>query len=111
MRSTRADYEVIVGLVRAHSRVLDVGCGDGALMQMLTRECSAKPRGLEIDPNKAHRCVVSCRVPGLAPQVDGRPLPKDSVVEVAAVAEVFRSFLRYVYTEQAPERTTSGESA
>lgn len=54
---------------------------------------------------KAHRCIISCRTPGLAPQVDGRPLPKDSVVEVAAVAEVFRSFLRYVYTEQPPERT------
>lgn len=54
---------------------------------------------------KAHRCIISCRVPGLCPQVEGRPLPKDSVVEVAAVAEVFRSFLRYVYTEQPPERT------
>ena len=44
--------------VRDGARVLDVGCGDGALMQLLVRECGAKVRGLELDPNKAHRCVV-----------------------------------------------------
>jgi methionine biosynthesis protein MetW len=54
----RGDHFVISQMVSDGARVLDVGCGDGALMQLLVRECSAKVRGLEVDPNKAHRCVV-----------------------------------------------------
>lgn len=54
----RGDHFVISQMVRDGARVLDVGCADGALMQLLTKECGAKTRGLEIDPNKAHRCVV-----------------------------------------------------
>ena len=54
----RGDHGVIARMVSEGARVLDVGCGDGALMQMLSRECNARARGLEIDPNKAHRCVV-----------------------------------------------------
>lgn len=54
----RGDHFVISQMVSDGARVLDVGCGDGALMQLLIRECGAKVRGLEIDPNKAHRCVV-----------------------------------------------------
>jgi methionine biosynthesis protein MetW len=54
----RGDHFVISQMVSDGARVLDVGCGDGALMQMLIRECGAKARGLELDPNKAHRCVV-----------------------------------------------------
>lgn len=54
----RGDHFVISQMVSDGARVLDVGCADGALMQLLVRECGAKVRGLEIDPNKAHRCVV-----------------------------------------------------
>jgi methionine biosynthesis protein MetW len=54
----RGDHFVISQMVSDGAKVLDVGCGDGALMQLLTRECGARVRGIEIDPNKAHRCVV-----------------------------------------------------
>jgi methionine biosynthesis protein MetW len=54
----RGDHFVISQMVSDGARVLDVGCADGALMQLLTKECGAKVRGLELDPNKAHRCVV-----------------------------------------------------
>ncbi|MGQ0531279.1 MAG: methionine biosynthesis protein MetW [Caulobacteraceae bacterium] len=54
----RGDHEVIAQMIEDGARVLDVGCGDGALMQLLARECGARVRGLEIDPHKAHRCVV-----------------------------------------------------
>jgi len=54
----RGDHFVISQMVSDGARVLDVGCADGALIQMLVKECGAKARGLEIDPNKAHRCVV-----------------------------------------------------
>ncbi|WP_228126800.1 methionine biosynthesis protein MetW [Candidatus Viadribacter manganicus] len=54
----RGDHLVISRMVNEGARVLDVGCGDGALMQLLARERGARVRGLEMDPNKAHRCVV-----------------------------------------------------
>ncbi|MBX3429563.1 MAG: methyltransferase domain-containing protein [Hyphomonadaceae bacterium] len=54
----RGDHLVISQMVSDGARVLDVGCGDGALLQMLKRECNAQVRGIELDPNKAHRCVV-----------------------------------------------------
>jgi methionine biosynthesis protein MetW len=53
----RPDHIVIAQLVQDHASVLDVGCGDGALMSLLVRECGARVRGLEWDRSKAHRCV------------------------------------------------------
>lgn len=53
----RADHHVIARMVRDNASVLDVGCGDGALMALLARECAAKARGLEIDRAAVRRCV------------------------------------------------------
>jgi methionine biosynthesis protein MetW len=39
------------------ARVLDVGCGDGALIAYLARARGARARGLEIDAGKVHGCV------------------------------------------------------
>ncbi|MGD9967803.1 MAG: methionine biosynthesis protein MetW [Hyphomonadaceae bacterium] len=54
----RGDHQVIAQMIDDGARVLDLGCGDGALMQLLARQCKARVRGMEIDPHKAHRCVV-----------------------------------------------------
>lgn len=48
--SLRPDLSIIADTVRPGSRVLDVGCGDGALMAALRDERGADARGLEIDP-------------------------------------------------------------
>ncbi|MBB4152587.1 methionine biosynthesis protein MetW [Sphingomonas jinjuensis] len=45
----RPDLSVIAANVAAGSRVLDVGCGDGALMAALRDERQVDARGLEID--------------------------------------------------------------
>lgn len=52
------DHHVIALLVNEGARVLDLGCGDGALMSLLARERKAKVRGIEIDAGRAHRCVA-----------------------------------------------------
>lgn len=57
-RATRGDHDVIAQMVADGARVLDVGCGDGALLQLLTRDCGARARGMEIDPAKVHACVA-----------------------------------------------------
>ncbi|GGB38540.1 methionine biosynthesis MetW [Sphingomonas metalli] len=47
--SLRPDLAVIAGHVAAGARVLDIGCGDGALMAALRDERGVDARGLEID--------------------------------------------------------------
>jgi methionine biosynthesis protein MetW len=56
--SLRADLAVIAANVRAGSRVLDVGCGEGELMEVLERERGCDARGMEIDPEAVERCVA-----------------------------------------------------
>ena len=48
--SLRPDLAVIAANVTAGARVLDVGCGDGALMAALRDGAHVDARGLEIDP-------------------------------------------------------------
>ncbi len=54
---TRADYRVIVEMVSADSRVLDLGCGDGKLLDLLARHKNAAGQGLEIDSTNVSRCL------------------------------------------------------
>src|SRR3546814_20138716 len=50
MTLLRPDLALIAEHVASGSRVLDVGCGDGALMAALRDQCGADARGLELDP-------------------------------------------------------------
>ncbi|MBL8378484.1 MAG: methionine biosynthesis protein MetW [Burkholderiales bacterium] len=45
----RADFTIIAGMVRHGARVLDLGCGDGALLRFLGRERAARGYGIELD--------------------------------------------------------------
>ena len=45
----REDFRAILGLVRPGARVLDIGCGEGVLLDMLGRENGVEGRGLEIN--------------------------------------------------------------
>lgn len=54
----REDFLEIVRLVRPGSRVLDVGCGEGDLLELLTRENSVDGRGIEISPEGVSACLA-----------------------------------------------------
>ena len=56
MAELRPDLAVIAAHVEPASRVLDIGCGDGALMLAL-REKGCDVRGVEIDGACVERCV------------------------------------------------------
>ena len=53
----RNDYSTIASWVTPKSRVLDLGCGDGTLLAMLTRERSVRGYGIEIDDAGVLACV------------------------------------------------------
>ncbi len=59
-RST--DYDIVVGLIEPRSKVLDLGCGSGELLERLIREKKVRGRGLDIDPE----LVIACVEKGLA---------------------------------------------
>ncbi len=54
----RPDLAVIAAHVPQGARVLDVGCGDGALLATLRGEKQVDARGIEIDPVLVERCVA-----------------------------------------------------
>jgi len=53
----REDFNEILKLVAPGARVLDVGCGEGALLELLTRERHVDGRGLEISPQGVSSCL------------------------------------------------------
>lgn len=58
----RDDFAEILKLVRPGARVLDIGCEDGELLELLTRDKGVDGQGLEISPQG----VAACLARGLA---------------------------------------------
>ena len=54
----RPDLAVIAAHVAPHSRVLDIGCGDGSLMEVLETGKACDARGMELDGVLVERCVA-----------------------------------------------------
>jgi len=57
-RQHRVDHLLIAEMVEAGSRVLDVGCGDGALLQLLADTKNVDGRGIEISRERVNACVT-----------------------------------------------------
>jgi len=53
----RPDLEIIEKLIEPGSRVLDLGCGDGTLLDFLGTNKNVTGTGLEIDETKIERCI------------------------------------------------------
>ncbi|MDQ0325732.1 MULTISPECIES: methionine biosynthesis protein MetW [Hyphomicrobiales] len=54
----RVDLRVIAGFVSPGSRVLDVGCGDGALLKLLAQEKGVDGRGIELSQRGVNQAVA-----------------------------------------------------
>jgi methionine biosynthesis protein MetW len=58
-KNMRLDLRLIAEMIPTGAKVLDIGCGDGALIEYLTREKGADARGIEIDMAEATRAVAA----------------------------------------------------
>lgn len=54
----REDFREILRLVRPGSRVLDVGCGEGALLELLLTQKGIDGRGIEISASGVAACLA-----------------------------------------------------
>lgn len=57
-KNMRLDLRLIAEMIAPGARVLDIGCGDGALLEHLEREKNADARGIEIDMAQATSAVA-----------------------------------------------------
>ncbi len=53
----RPDLDIISDWITADSRVLDLGCGDGTLLDCLQQHRNVDGYGLEIDPDNVAACI------------------------------------------------------
>src|SRR3954470_934132 len=56
-RHYRADHLLVAGMVERGSKVLDVGCGEGDLLQLLESR-GIDGRGIELSREGVNRCVA-----------------------------------------------------
>jgi methionine biosynthesis protein MetW len=53
----RTDYALISELIEPRSHVLDLGCGDGALLHWLAENKRVEARGVELDPALVRKAI------------------------------------------------------
>ena len=53
----KSEYKIITDIIDKNSRVLDVGCDDGALMEFLKKNKNVDIRGIEISKEKVQICI------------------------------------------------------
>lgn len=58
MTQLRPDLQAIADLIDPHCRLLDVGCGEGDLLDWLARHKSVDGRGLELSQSGVNVCVA-----------------------------------------------------
>ncbi len=54
----KPEFKIISDLIDKNSHVLDVGCGDGILMEYLVKEKNANIRGIEISKTKVQNSIA-----------------------------------------------------
>ena len=53
----KQEFKIISDFIEKNTRVLDVGCGDGTLMEYLKANKEIDIRGIEISKNNSQKCV------------------------------------------------------
>ena len=53
----KLEFKIIANLIEKNTRVLDVGCGDGTLMEFLKDNNKIDIRGIEISKSNIQKCI------------------------------------------------------
>ncbi len=92
--SLRPDLALVAGLVPAGSRVLDLGCGDGALLAALIADRGCSGWGVELSDEGFHACLAR-GVPVIQGDVDrGLDDVDDDEVDVVVLSETIQALHR-----------------
>ena len=54
----KSEYKIIAKIINENTRVLDVGCNDGTLMEFLKKDKNVDIRGIEISKEKVQICIA-----------------------------------------------------
>ena len=54
----KQEFKVISKIIKNNKRVLDIGCGDGTLMEYLKKNQNNDVRGLEPEKNLVQECIA-----------------------------------------------------
>tara|TARA_B110000444_G_C18448461_1_gene414541 strand:- start:9 stop:605 length:597 start_codon:yes stop_codon:yes gene_type:complete len=54
----KSEYKIIADIIEENTRVLDVGCDDGILMEFLKKNKNVDIRGIEISKEKVQTCIA-----------------------------------------------------
>ena len=75
----KTEYKIIVDLIEEKTRVLEVGCNDGTLMESLKKNKNVDVRGIEISKDKVQICISKglTVIEGNA-ELDLKQFPNDS---------------------------------
>ena len=57
MEKIRADHKIILDIIKDGSTVLDLGCGQGELLSILSEKRHIRGQGIEIDQNAIAECL------------------------------------------------------
>lgn len=57
-KNIRPDHKAILRFVKMRSTVLDLGCGSGELLHILSKEKRTRGQGIEIDEQQIYKCVT-----------------------------------------------------
>ena len=58
INSIRKDWRLIESFISSHSRILDIGCGEGELIEQLENNIYAKTHGIELNPVLTRKAIA-----------------------------------------------------
>ena len=89
----KQEFKIIANNIENNTRVLDVGCGDGILIEYLKQEKNIDVRGLEISKDKVQTCISKglTVIEGNA-EIDLKQFPNNSF-DYVVLSQTLQAFL------------------
>jgi methionine biosynthesis protein MetW len=90
----RPDHLAIAQFIAPGARVLDVGCGDGQLMELLQQHLKARMRGLEVEQAGVNCCVAKGLAVVQGDADNDLPVYPDDAFDAAILSKTIQELAR-----------------